>query len=229
VVDRAVGAAIPIDADRLIVCRQGELSLLDRDSGALSVFAALEPEQPEMRPNDGKCDPAGRLWLGTTRFEHDLGVGRLYQIDPDGSIRPMLDELWCSNGMAWSADGSEMYFTDSPTRVVDRFSFDIDRGELSDHHRFVEIAIGDALPDGMCTDVDGGLWVALWGGGCIQRFDRDGTLTEQRGHVQGPGCVQPGPLRRLSSSRCANSRFSKLDGSDGRRLRNHRPRMPLAR
>jgi sugar lactone lactonase YvrE len=24
----------------------------------------------------------------------------------------MLDELWCSNGMAGSADGSEMYLTD---------------------------------------------------------------------------------------------------------------------
>jgi sugar lactone lactonase YvrE len=91
----------------------------------------------------------------------------------------MLDELWCANGLAWSSDHSVMFFTDSATGVIDRFSFDHGTGTISDREQFARIDRGDAVPDGICADMDGGLWVALWDGGCVQRFDADGELSEQ--------------------------------------------------
>lgn len=174
-----VGAAIPADDGRVLVCRQVEHRLIDRQTGVFELLVLLESDRPDMRPNDAKCDPAGRLWVGTTRFEHDLAVGVLYRVGPDGTTEAMLTGLTCSNGMGWSPDGTVMYFTDSTTSAVDRLQFDPGTGGISGRERFVELEPGNALPDGMCVDIEGGLWVALWGGGCVRRYAPDGTLTEQ--------------------------------------------------
>ena len=34
----------------------------------------------------------------------------------------------------------------------------------------------DGLPDGLCVDVDGGVWVCLFGGGALRRYAPDGSL-----------------------------------------------------
>jgi sugar lactone lactonase YvrE len=176
---RPVGAAIPTDDGRLLVCRQGESTLLDRPTGTFEPLGKIEPDRLDMRPNDAKCDPAGRLWVGTTRFGHDLPVGTLYRVGHDGRAAAMLSELMCSNGLGWSPDETVMYFADSTTRTVDRLAFDPATGEIGDREPFVVLGPGDSLPDGICVDAEGGVWVALWDGGCVRRYGSDGTLTAQ--------------------------------------------------
>ena len=70
-----------------------------------------------------------------------------------------------------------MYFIDSPTKRLDSFDFDIESGELRNRRPFVLLSDLDAFPDGLTTDEDGGVWVALFGGGEVRRFDSQGTLT----------------------------------------------------
>src|SRR5262249_10956747 len=67
-------------------------------------------------------------------------------------------------------DGATLYFIDSPTRRVDAFSYDLATGGVANQRSVFEIADADVEPDGMCIDAEGGLWVALWGGGAVHRY-----------------------------------------------------------
>jgi sugar lactone lactonase YvrE len=80
-----------------------------------------------------------------------------------------------SNGIDWSPDDRTMYYVDSSTGGVDAFDFDPAAGAISNRRRFVSISEDEGVPDGITIDGEGGLWVALWGGGAVHRYDPDGT------------------------------------------------------
>ncbi|MGV1049848.1 MAG: SMP-30/gluconolactonase/LRE family protein [Solirubrobacterales bacterium] len=144
--------------------------------GDSEVIAEVEGEHPGNRFNDAKCDPGGRLWAGTMSIEREPGVAALYRVEPDGSIDRALDGLTISNGLGWSPDAATMYLIDSTTQRIDAFDFDLAGGRLARRRAFAEIDPGDGLPDGMAVDADGGVWVALFGGGELRRYRADGGL-----------------------------------------------------
>jgi len=65
---------------------------------------------------------------------------------------------------------------DTATGRVDLFDYDLATGEPSYRRPFVEIDKADGSPDGICTDAEGAVWVALWGGGAVRRYLPDGRL-----------------------------------------------------
>ena len=130
--------------------------------------------RPGLRFNDGKCDPAGRFWAGTMAYDQARGAAALYRLDANGQATRVLDGVTISNGLAWSLDGRTMYYIDTPTQRIDAFSFSAN-GEISDRRPVVRIPSDAGAPDGMTIDAEGGLWVALWGGGAVHRY-LDGQL-----------------------------------------------------
>jgi sugar lactone lactonase YvrE len=85
-------------------------------------------------------------------------------------------DVTVSNGLGWSPDGSTAYFNDTPTGRIDVFDDEDDR--LVRRRPFVTVEEGVGLPDGLTVDADGGVWVALWGGHAVRRYDSSGRLTE---------------------------------------------------
>jgi sugar lactone lactonase YvrE len=100
----------------------------------------------------------------------------VYRLDPGLTVTKLLDGVTISNGLAWSADGTTMYYIDSPTQGVDAFDYDIESGRLANRRRVVDIPAAAGLPDGMTIDADGCLWVALYGGSAVHRYAPDGHL-----------------------------------------------------
>ena len=98
----------------------------------------------------------------------------MHRLDPDGSTTVVLEGVTISNGLEWSPDGALAYYVDSATGRIDVFDYDRDRG-LSGRRPFAEVTGG---PDGLTVDADGGVWVALYAGGAVQRFTPEGTLDE---------------------------------------------------
>jgi sugar lactone lactonase YvrE len=92
-------------------------------------------------------------------------------MDHDKTITEILDSISISNGIVWSADKKTMYYNDTPTRVVQAFDYDDATGEISNGRVAIKIPDGTGSPDGMAIDEEGMLWVALWGGNCVARFD----------------------------------------------------------
>ncbi|GAB3924085.1 calcium-binding protein [Microlunatus endophyticus] len=131
-----------------------------------------------IRMNDGGCDPQGRLYVGSMAYAEAAGAGTLYRFDHDHAIGTVLGSVTVSNGVQWSADGSRVFYNDTATGRIAVFDFDGTDGSFHDQRDFVVLPEGVGAPDGMAIDAEDGLWVALWGGSAVHRYDADGKLTE---------------------------------------------------
>ena len=161
-----VGALTLRGDGSLLLAMQDSFATLDPASGRVETILALPPEPHPRRANDGKCDPRGRFLVGRMALDESEGCGDLYRLDADRCVTRLLDNLTIPNGLAWRADGRELYFIDSPRRQVTAYPYDVVTGTLGLGRALVRFE-GDAVPDGMTTDADGCLWVALWGGGRV--------------------------------------------------------------
>ena len=143
----------------------------------LTVEMALPPVFTDrlIRMNDGGCDPQGRFYCGTMAYAETPGAGTLYRLDPDGSVQVTLRDVTISKGLQWNGVGDTVFYADTPTGRVDSFDFDPASGAFTDRRTFTEIS-GGGHPDGMAIDEEDGIWVALWGGSAVQRYDRGGRL-----------------------------------------------------
>jgi len=169
-VGEPVGAVAPRATGGLIIAMRAGFSEVDEFGALPALLIGVEADDVSKRMNDGKCDSRGRFWASTMGIDARPGAGSLYCLSPDLSLDKVIDGLSVGNGMAWSADDKVLYFIDSAAGGVDMFDFDSDAGCLSNRRRFVDVDIEFGMPDGMCIDVDGCLWVALYGGGVVRRY-----------------------------------------------------------
>jgi len=154
-----------------------------------------------MRMNEGSCDPAGDFYCGSMAYDQRPGGGTLYRLDPDGSVRVVLDAVTVSNGLDWSPDEALAYYNDTATHRIDMFDWD-PRVGLIGRRPFVEL--GDLKPDGLTVDSQGGVWAALYGHG--------------HGHGQVRRYAADGRLDRTVTVPTASVTACTLGGSDGRDL-----------
>lgn len=170
-----VGAVVPRARGGLLLAVASGFAVL-ADDGSVSPLAGVAADDPLTRMNDAKCDPQGRLWAGTMAYAKTPGAGSLYRLDPDGTVHRVLARVTISNGLGWSPDGTQMYYTDTAEHGVDVLRFDGATGAVSGRRRLITVDRADGNPDGMCTDDEGFLWVALWGGSAVRRYRPDGVL-----------------------------------------------------
>lgn len=169
--EQPIGAIALCTSGRLVGALQQGFFYINKDNGQLDFIANPETHLPGNRFNDGKCDPAGRFWAGTMSTTGVSGAGSLYTLEPHGSCSRKVSDVSVSNGMAWSPDASQFYFIDTPTRVVVAYDFDAESGAISNKRIVVRIPENMGKPDGMTIDEEGMLWIALWGGGEVTRWD----------------------------------------------------------
>jgi sugar lactone lactonase YvrE len=171
-----IGAVFLDQKSNLIVAARDGIFAATRDGVLENLLAPIELEDTSIRTNDAKCDAYGRMWVGTMAFDFTQGAAALFSFDSK-DLKKVVSDLTVSNGIGWRLDKKAMYFIDSPTKRVDIFDFDLESGELGNRRTFLLLGDLDAFPDGLTTDEDGGVWVALFGGGEVRRFDSQGTLT----------------------------------------------------
>jgi len=177
--DDYIGCLAPRKNGNLVLGTRSGFADLNVDTGQLTVLASLDSELPTNRINDGKCDPAGRFLAGTMDMNETDPNGALYSFDGK-QITRLLDGITISNGLAWSPDHKTFYYIDTPTREVKAFDYDLSTGQIANPR--VAIHVPDSLgwPDGMTSDADGNLWIALWGGAQVTKWNPNaGKLLEQ--------------------------------------------------
>lgn len=144
-----------------------------RGVDSLEELVVLERDRSQNRLNDGKVDPWGRFWVGSIRRDEAAPDARLWCVLPSGEARLVREGITVSNSLAFDASRERMYFADSPTGLIEQGALG-PSGALPTFAPFARA--GKGAPDGSCTDRDGFLWNAEWGGHRICRYAPDGSL-----------------------------------------------------
>jgi sugar lactone lactonase YvrE len=206
-----IGTVVICLDGRPLIAQACGVAQFDPRTKSLTRLVDLDCNPQTHRLNDGKCDPRGRLWIGTMVEHGEAGTAALYCVSADKSVVRLLQGVTISNGLAWADGGKRFYYVDTPTQQVVSYDCDLSQPSLSNRHVVFEFPPDMGSPDGMTIDAEGQLWVALFGGGSVVRLDpRSGQLTGRVlvGAKNITSCAFGGPgLRTLyiSTARLATS------------------------
>ncbi|WP_309400742.1 SMP-30/gluconolactonase/LRE family protein [Cerasicoccus maritimus] len=166
-----VGVVVPAKKGGFVCGMETGIFHLSPD-GALTKLADPDPDNADVRFNDGKCDPTGRFVAGTISFSRNPVGAALYSLSADGaSCEKILGEVCNSNGLAWTKDRTTFYYINTPSRQIWKFDYCLETGAISNKEVVIDIPPEDGKPDGMCIDADDNLWIGHWAGWQIAHYD----------------------------------------------------------
>ncbi len=178
-----IGGVVPSPAGPVVVLKSGVFAF-DTRTGALEQLAPSPLVTGNLALHEARCDAAGRLWVGVINLDYihhqrrggaalfKLANGRLERCEAasGGTV---------SNGLAWSPDGSVMYYADTAEKTIFAFDYDLTGGTASNRRIFHQLWSNMGVPDGAAVDIEGGYWFACPGAGRIRRLTPDGTLDRE--------------------------------------------------
>lgn len=171
--DAIGGFTVQADGSLLLFMGRGRVAVL-RDGSLTDVVDGM-PGEEHRRFNDVIADPAGRVFCGTMPVEQapNRSLGKLYRLEIDGSFAEVLSDIGTPNGMGFTPNRRQMYFTDT-RKGIDVFDYDQSTGEITNRRPLVSASDADGGPDGMTVDSDGNLWSARWGGYAVRGYSSEG-------------------------------------------------------
>jgi len=178
-VGQRVGTVVPRASGGLVWAGDDGFFFLDETTGISTPIADPEPGIADNRFNDGKCDPAGRLWAGTICLKKRAEAA-LYCLHSDLSVEKKFGPVTNSNGIVWSADARTMYYIDTPSKKIRAFDFDNATSAISNERVLWDTSADASSPDGMTIDSEDRLWIAFCHGGKVVCFNPATQQVEQQ-------------------------------------------------
>lgn len=166
-----IGTVVPFTEDEALIALENGVHKIDIQTGKSNLFTDMKNELPGSRLNDGKCDPSGRFWVGSMHLEQETAKANLYTITSENILQKKIDSVTISNGIVWTSDKKTMYYIDTPTSTIKEFDYNNETGEISNGKIAVKIPIKFGFPDGMTIDEENMLWVGMWNGNAVIRFN----------------------------------------------------------
>jgi sugar lactone lactonase YvrE len=168
--DKVGGMTLQPDGSFLLFMDRGAVKVWH--NGLRETIHEDIPEERSTRFNDVIADVRGRVLCGVISPAHR--EGRLYSLDINGALTLLLENVGCSNGLAFINNDEQVYFTDSTRGEIYLYDYDADAGGLSNKRIFSKYPFQGAVPDGLTVDSEGFVWTAQWGGGCVIRLNPQG-------------------------------------------------------
>ena len=178
-VGQRVGTVVPRASGGLVWAGDDGFFFLDETTGVSTPIADPEPGITDNRFNDGKCDPAGRLWAGTICLKKQPDA-TLYCLHTDLTVEKKFGPVTNSNGIVWSADARTMYYIDTPSKKIRAFDFDNATSAISNERVLWDTSADASSPDGMTIDSEDRLWIAFCHGGKVVCFNPATQQVEQQ-------------------------------------------------
>ncbi len=146
---------------RLLVVSMEDRRLLRLDPGGPVELADLS-QLASYHCNDMVVDTLGRAYIGNFGFDlhaekPEFRKAEIVLVEPDGRARVVADDLAFPNGSVITPDGRTLVVGESFAARLTAFDVGKD-GSLS--NRRVWAKLEKAVPDGICLDAEGAIWVA---------------------------------------------------------------------
>jgi sugar lactone lactonase YvrE len=111
--------------------------------------------------NDMVVSADGRAYVGSFGFDLDRGErprpSNIVAVEPDGTARVAADDLQFPNGSVVTPDGRTLIVGETVAGRLTAFTIAAD-GSLTDRRLWAQL--DGALPDGICLDAEGAVWIA---------------------------------------------------------------------
>jgi sugar lactone lactonase YvrE len=177
------GAIAWSETGGLVVAMRSGLATLDTNTGALAIFATAPYDPSRERFNDGRCDAAGRFWVGTLYEPRDRADAVLYALE-HGMLRDSGKRATVSNGVAFSPDNRTLYHSDTTSHSITAYDYDVAAGAIGNGrllHRFSSDRGPDyaGRPDGAAVDSEGNYWCAMYEGGRLLQLAPTGAILRE--------------------------------------------------
>ncbi len=182
---------------RLLVVSMHQRKVLRREDDGLVVHADLG-EVASFHANDMVVDAAGRAYVGNFGFDLNGGEAprttKLALVHPDGRVEVAAEDLLFPNGTVITPDGRTLILGESFASQLTAFEIGAD-GRLS--KRRVWAKLEKAIPDGICLDAEGAIWVASPFSKGVLRVREGGEIVQRIGvEHEAYACMLGGDDRR---------------------------------
>lgn len=187
------GCVVPVAGGGLVLALRSGIYRARQWSGPLEAVVRLPYDSTQVRANDGKADPHGRLWVGTVDESKTHNAAALYSIDCTQGcavVQCHVAGALTGNGLAWSPDGATLYWADTPRHQVWAWDHAPHSNQLHNRRDFVQVSPKptdwtwqdpryQGRPDGAAVDVHGHYHSAMYEGALLCRFGPDGQLLQE--------------------------------------------------
>jgi sugar lactone lactonase YvrE len=173
-----IGSIAPCASGAVVAALRHGFVRFDFATARLETLAEIDIRHPEVRLNDGKCDPWGNFIAGTlqtNRRPDEPVIGALYRLRPDRSVERIAESFALTNGPCFSPDGRTLYVADSALRTIWAYDYAPD-APLAGRRPFVQTERFGSGPDGATVDAEGFVWSVLTRVAKMARFAPDGSL-----------------------------------------------------
>jgi sugar lactone lactonase YvrE len=196
------GCIAPAASGGLVIALRHGIFRAQAWGGPLQHLVTLDYDPAHMRANDGKCDAAGRFWVGTIDETRSKKNAALYCIDARDMTETGSPRVHCkisptagmttANGLAFSPDNHSLYWADTPSHTVWAWDFDATTAAMTARRVLTSFApkppdwqadpaASDnggyrGRPDGAAVDAQGNYWVAMFEGRRVCQLAPDGGL-----------------------------------------------------
>lgn len=165
---------------RMLVVSMDDHRLLRWDAGTLETAADLSSLAMDAPINDMLVDADGRAYIGQFGFdihqEQEFTKTDLLVVEPDGTTGVAAGELAFPNGMVLTPDGGTLIVAETYAARLTAFDRASD-GSLSNRREWAKLE--GAVPDGVCLDAEGCVWVASPVSNQFLRVREGGEVTDR--------------------------------------------------
>ena len=169
---------VPIAGGGLVCSLRDGVHRFNPADGTFEALHLVEADLMDNRFNDGYVDHQGRLWFGSMHDPEENPTGSLYSVGADGQVVVADTGYRITNGPAMSPDGKTLYHNDTLGKTV--FAFDVEDGKLSNKRVFIK-TLDPGWPDGLAVDAGGDIWLAMFRGHRVDRYNAQGELIQTVG------------------------------------------------
>lgn len=182
--------ALTSDPDTVLIGLDLGLHLFNLKTRQLRQLCQVEPKNLDNRLNDGRCDAAGRFWVGTMDNQLSRPNGAFYRVEPSGRVSRIDGDVIVSNSIGFSPANDRIYFSDTRRYLTWQYDLDSLSGRVGTRTVFVDHTPTLSRPDGICVDSQGHVWNAIFAEGRVVRYSPEGVAVQEIAlPTSNPTCV----------------------------------------